>query len=90
MAKFIPYEKLSKKEKKRLDAAGRRDWGGMSPVTRRAENPRAYNRAKTRNWKKDQSASCVFYRSWKRARNCFVRSCRGAPMTVSGSPCSTI
>ena len=56
MARFIPYEKLSKKEKKRLDAARRRDWGGMSPVTRRAENPRAYNRAKARNWKKDQSA----------------------------------
>ncbi len=48
MEKFIPYEKLSKKKKRALDAARRNTWGGLSPVTRRPENPRAYKRSKTR------------------------------------------
>jgi hypothetical protein len=48
MEKFIPYEKLSKKEKRRLDAARRNTWGSLSPVTRRPENPRAYKRKKLR------------------------------------------
>jgi hypothetical protein len=43
---LIPYEKLSKKAKKELDRRKRRDWGGISPVTRKPDNPRAYNRKK--------------------------------------------
>ena len=43
--KFVPYEKLSKKQKRALDRARRGDWGALSPVTRRAGNPKAYNRA---------------------------------------------
>lgn len=53
MKKFVPYEKLSKKEKRKLDQAKRQTWGAMSPVTRRPENSRAYNRKKTQDWKKD-------------------------------------
>ena len=48
MEKFIPYEKLSKKQKRALDVARRGSWGGLSPVTRRAENPKAYQRKKAR------------------------------------------
>ena len=48
MQKMIPYEKLSKKEQKKQNAAKRGSWGNVSPVTRRSENPRAYNRAKAR------------------------------------------
>lgn len=45
MTDFIPYDKLSKKEKKKLDSAKRRDWNGMNPVTRVAdENKKAYRR----------------------------------------------
>ena len=54
MEKFIPYEKLSKKEKRRMDLAGRQTWGGMNPVTRKPENSRAYNRKKSQNWKREQ------------------------------------
>ena len=43
MEKFIPYEKLSKKEQRQRDAQRRGSWQGISPVTRRAENPKAYN-----------------------------------------------
>ena len=48
MEKFVPYEKMSKKAKREMDARRRKDWGGMSPVTRKPENPKAYNRAKAR------------------------------------------
>ena len=53
MEKFIPYEKLSKKEKRKMDLAKRQTWGELNPVTRKPENSRAYNRNKTRNWKRD-------------------------------------
>ena len=51
MEKFIPYEKLSKKEKRKLDLAKRQTWGELNPVTRKPENSKAYNINKTRNWK---------------------------------------
>ena len=48
MEKFIPYEKLSKKQKRALDAARRGSWGALRPVTRRPEKPGAYKRKKAR------------------------------------------
>ena len=48
MEKFIPYEKLSKKEKRKLDLARRQTWGTLNPVTRKPENSRAYNRQKVK------------------------------------------
>ncbi len=48
MEKIIPYEKLSKKKQRELDQLRRRTWGQLSPVTRKPENPRAYNRQKAR------------------------------------------
>ena len=60
MQKFIPYEKLSKKQKKVLCAAQRKDWGSFNPVTRRPENPKAYNRKKTRNWRDETATSVSF------------------------------
>ena len=53
MEKYIPYEKLSKKEKRKLDLARRNTWGELDPVTRRPQNSKAYNRNKTRNWKRE-------------------------------------
>lgn len=65
MEKFIPYEKLSKKEKRRLDSAKRGTWGEMNPVTRRSVNSRAYNRKKARNWRTDlpDSVPCLLCKS---------------------------
>lgn len=62
MEKFVPYEKLSKKEKRRIDSAQRRTWGDMNPVTRKNANSRAYNRKRMQNWKKElpESASSFF------------------------------
>ena len=53
MEKFIPYEKLSKKEKRKLDQAKRQTWGELNPVTRKPENSKAYNRKRTQDWKKE-------------------------------------
>lgn len=45
MTDFIPFDKMSKKEKKKLNSAKRRDWQGLNPVTRVAdENKKAYKR----------------------------------------------
>ena len=56
MKQMIPYEKLSKKEKRKRDLERRGSWGGINPVTRRPENPKAYRREKEeRSWKKSGS-----------------------------------
>lgn len=54
MEKFIPYEKLSKKEKRKIDAAQRKTWGELNPVTRKPKNSKAYIRNKSRNWMCDR------------------------------------
>ena len=51
MEKFIPFEKLSKKEQRKRNREKRSGWGPLSPITRRSENPKAYNRRKAqRRW----------------------------------------
>lgn len=59
MDPFIPYEKLSKRRKKEQDTRRRASWGAISPVTRRSEDPKAYNRRKARKGKFD--ADTVLY-----------------------------
>ena len=61
MEKFIPYEKLSKKEKRRLDREKRGTWGELNPVTRRPEVSRAYNRRKAQNWKREAPDLCRLF-----------------------------
>ncbi len=53
MDKYIPYEKLSKKARRERDAAKRGTWGGISPITRKPENSKTYNRRKAQSWKKE-------------------------------------
>lgn len=55
MQNFVPYEKLSKKKRRELDALRRGSWGGLNPVTRRPENPKAYNRRKAQSRKNDSA-----------------------------------
>lgn len=42
---YVSYSKLSKKEKRKINAEKRGSWGDINPVTRKSLNPRAYNRA---------------------------------------------
>ena len=53
MEKYIPYEKLSKRKQRELNALRRGSWNGLDPVTRKAKNPKAYNRQKARKWSDD-------------------------------------
>ena len=53
MEKLIPYEKLSKKERKKHDQARRQTWGDLNPVTRKPVSSKAYNRKRTQDWKKE-------------------------------------
>ncbi len=57
MEKFISYEKLSKKEKRRVNARKRKRWQGTTPVTRRTENKKKYNRKKIKARLKDEDLS---------------------------------
>lgn len=56
MEKFIPFEKLSKKERQKRNAARRGSWHGISPVTRKPENSKAYNRRKAQKWSDDSDS----------------------------------
>ena len=60
MEKFIPSEKLSKKKKRELNERRRTLWA-LSPVTRRPENPKAYNRKKAQKWKDDSASVLSFF-----------------------------
>ena len=60
MERFTPYEKLSKKSRRALDAQRRETWP-ISPVTRKSKNPKAYNRKKARKWMQDDPSSVSFF-----------------------------
>ena len=61
MEKMVPYSKLSKKEKRRMDLAKRQTWGALKPVTRKPDSSRAYNRKKSQDWKRElPPRSCDF------------------------------
>jgi len=72
MEQFIPYTKLSKKEQRRLNSLKRGDWGSISPVTRKSDKPKAYNRKKTQDWKKElpDLRLCFFVMPSARAACC--------------------
>lgn len=48
MEKYVAYEKMSKKARKAENAKRRNTWGAINPVTRKPDNSRAYNRAKSK------------------------------------------
>ena len=63
MDKFIPYEKLSKKKQRELNAARRGTWT-LNPVTRKAANPKAYNRRTARSWRDDSNSVPLCFREY--------------------------
>ena len=44
--RFVPYEKLSKSEQRRVNARRRGSWNGVLPVTRREKSKKRYVRVK--------------------------------------------
>ena len=62
MDKFIPFEKLSKKKQRELNAKRRGSWHGVNPVTRKPNSSRAYNRRKAGSWKTEVQEPAIFLR----------------------------
>lgn len=60
MKRYVPYEKLSKKQRRELDKRRRGDWGPLNPVTRRPENPKAYDRKKLQRVPLEGGAGALF------------------------------
>ena len=56
MEKYVPFEKLSKKKQRELNAKRRNTWGSISPITRKPNSPKAYNRRKALKWNDDSSS----------------------------------
>ena len=70
MERYVPFEKLSKKKQREQNAAKRGSWLGVNPVTRKAENPRAYNRRKAQKWSDcSNSVPFDFYIMLKKSRS---------------------
>lgn len=59
MNRFLPREKMNKRQKRELDLAKRATWDGINPVTRRATNKTAYNRKQSPRWYNDDSTGIV-------------------------------
>lgn len=59
MRRFVPKEKMSKKEKKRLAAENRRMWE-TDPRSRVVESKKLYNRARNARNREDNSGEGVF------------------------------
>jgi len=60
MKPFIPYEKLSKKQKRRIDSEKRSGFGQVNPVSRRKDSAKLYSRKRTRrNWENPYGAFFV-------------------------------
>lgn len=55
MQPFLPREKMSKRERRAMDASRRTTWDNVNPVTRKTENKKAYNRKKSPRWYNDDS-----------------------------------
>ena len=55
MNQFVPRKKMSKKARKLLAAKNRKTWA-FSPVTRKVDSKKIYNRKKISRALKDQNA----------------------------------
>lgn len=60
MNKFVPFEKLSKKKQREINAQKRGSWNGVNPVTRKTENIKAYNRKRAQKQDLNDLQSVLF------------------------------
>ncbi|MBR2742738.1 MAG: hypothetical protein IKD89_04020 [Clostridia bacterium] len=60
MKKFVPYEKLSKKERRAIDQKKRGVWNEICPVTRVSKNKKAYDRKRSRSFDEQKLRDFIF------------------------------
>ena len=58
MERYIPVDKLSKKQKKAYYAAKRGGWNGVNPVSRQVPSKKIYNRKQAKHWREEML--CLF------------------------------
>lgn len=70
MERYIPVDKLSKKQKKAYYAAKRGSWNGVNPVSRQVPSKKIYNRKQAKHWRDEDALPVLYY---DRKRRCMVR-----------------
>ena len=60
MKKFVPYEKLSKKEKRAHDLKRRVVWDNVRPVTRVIKSKKVYDRKRSRGFYEKEPRGLIF------------------------------
>ena len=70
MAKFISRQKMSKKAKKELDSRQRATWS-FSPVTKKVESRKLYNRKRKSTERYDDYGSGLLFLSYRGVQNAF-------------------
>ncbi len=58
MERYIPVDKMSKKQKKAYYAARRGSWSGVNPVSRAVPSKKIYNRKQAKHWR--EKMLCLF------------------------------
>ncbi|MCL2812062.1 MAG: hypothetical protein FWD25_09280 [Clostridia bacterium] len=46
----VSYQKASKRKRREIDETNRTTWGNVSPITRKVESAKVYNRKKIQRW----------------------------------------
>lgn len=60
MERYIPVDKLSKKQRKAYYAAKRGSWNGVNPVSRAVPSKKVYNRKQAKHWREEDALSVSF------------------------------
>lgn len=47
---YVCYQKLTKRKRREVDRERRVTWGTISPVTKKVESKKVYNRKKAQRW----------------------------------------
>ena len=60
MERYIPVDKMSKKQKKAYYAARRGNWSGVNPVSRAVPSNKIYNRKQAKHWREEDALPVLF------------------------------
>ncbi|MCE5189944.1 MAG: hypothetical protein LLF75_12305 [Eubacteriales bacterium] len=61
MKRFLPREKMGKRDKRALDEKKRVTWNGINPATQKMESKRIYNRKQSPRWYEDDHTGIVLF-----------------------------
>ena len=74
MERYIPVDKLSKKQKKAYYAAKRGSWNGVNPVSRQVPSKKIYNRKQAKHWREEDALPVFIFGAYKECAVRFLNS----------------